>query len=429
MSPSESPKKIYLHIGLHKTGTTYLQNIFRANREQLRAQSLEFPGGPDEPTQALAVWDLQGRRPRGVDDKRIAGQWDALVAHVDRAPHPAALISEERLSLNTPKQARAVVSAFGDRDVEVIVTARDLGRIAVSAWQEAVKNDATWTWSHFAESIKDPARQAQSPARGFWMRQDLVKICETWEGVVGADRLTVITVPKPGASADELLARFCQTVGVDPAGLTEDAKWTNETVGVAATEVIRRVNERLEGRLNKHQHDKVVKLTIVQMLARRTEPVRFALPAEELDWASARADQTIAALKEHGYRIVGDLEELRPALREGSRRPDDATEAELLDASLDALSLLSEEYARLWWSRRRSAVEGVEQQGGVGSRARAAVFKTQQRAADLADRSPAAAKAVDAVLKARDRARDRARRRQRKTSEPPAETSEVGDED
>jgi hypothetical protein len=409
-----SPQTVFLHIGLHKTGTTYLQNVFRANREQLRAQDVEFPGGPGEPAQALAVWDLQGRRPRGVDDKRIAGQWDSLVAHVAESPLPTALISEERLSLCTPKQARAVVGAFGGSDVQIVVTARDLGRIAVSAWQEAVKNDATWTWAYFAESIKDPARQAQSPARGFWMRQDLLKICETWEGVVGADHLTVVTVPKPGASADELLGRFCSTVGIDMAGLTEDAKWTNETVGVAATEVIRSVNERLGGRLNKHQHDKVVKLTIVQMLARRTDPVRFALPPEELDWISARADETIAALKDHGYAVVGDLDELRPTLREGSRRPDDATEAELLEASLDALAMLSEEYARLWWARRRTAVEGVAQQGGLGSRARAAVFKGQQRAADLADRNPVAAKAVGVVLRARDRARGRARSRQRK---------------
>jgi hypothetical protein len=418
--------KVFLHIGLHKTGTTYLQNVFRANREQLRAQSVEFPGGPGEPVQALAVWDLQGRRPRGVDDKRIAGQWDALVSHVRDSARPAALISEERLSLCTPKQARAVVSAFAGSDVEVLVTARDLGRIAVSAWQEAVKNDATWTWSHFAESIRDPARASQSPARGFWMRQDLLKICETWEGVVGADRLTLIMVPKPGASADELLGRFCSVVGVDPSGLTEDAKWTNETVGVAATEVIRRVNERLEGRLNKHQHDKVVKLTIVQMLARRTEPVRFALPPEELDWISERADDTIAALKDHGYRVIGDLDELRPAHREGSRRPDDATEAELLDASLDALTLLSEEYARLWWARRRKAVEDVEQKGGVGSRARAAIFKGQQRAADFADRNPVAAKAVGAVLKARDRARDRARRKRGQSGASTGETGELG---
>jgi len=31
-----APKTVYLHVGLHKTGTTYLQNVFRANRKQLR---------------------------------------------------------------------------------------------------------------------------------------------------------------------------------------------------------------------------------------------------------------------------------------------------------------------------------------------------------------------------------------------------------
>ena len=52
-----SPQTVFLHIGLHKTGTTYLQNVFRANREQLRAQDVEFPGGPGEPAQALTSRD------------------------------------------------------------------------------------------------------------------------------------------------------------------------------------------------------------------------------------------------------------------------------------------------------------------------------------------------------------------------------------
>ena len=39
-----APKKVYLHIGLHKTGTTYLQNVFRANRKQLDGEDVYFPG-------------------------------------------------------------------------------------------------------------------------------------------------------------------------------------------------------------------------------------------------------------------------------------------------------------------------------------------------------------------------------------------------
>lgn len=403
-----APEIVYLHIGLHKTGTTYLQNMLRASRDAIRAQHIDFPGGPGEPVQAFAVWDLQGRRPRGVDDPRIAGSWAALVEATHASGHPAALISEERLSLCTLKQVRRVVASFPDSQVRVVVTARDLGRVAVSAWQEEVKNDQTWTWQQFVDSIKDPNQVAVNPARNFWLRQDIPKICETWEAVVPADRICLVTVPQAGAGASELLQRFASVVGFDPVSLPEEPRWNNETVGVAATEVIRRVNERLGGRLNQRQHDKVIKMAVVQMLARRTEAVRFTLPAEEIAWATVRADEMITALRSRGYPVVGNLDELLPKCRDDGRRPDDATDGELLEASLDALALLSEKYATSWWSRKKPDI--VDQtDAGVAAKARGALFRGQRTAAELADRHPVAAKAMGAVLKARDRARAKAR--------------------
>jgi hypothetical protein len=408
-----APNAVYLHIGLHKTGTTYLQNMMRANREALRAQGVEFPGGPGEPAQDFAVLDLQGRRRRGVSDPRVSGQWRSLVEHVNASPLPTALVSEERLSLCTLKQARRAATAFQGSRVHVIVTARDLGRVAVSAWQEDIKGDTTWTWREYVDAIKDPARVATNPARGFWMRQDLVRICQTWETVVPAHRLHVVTVPQPGSPPEKLLRRFSSVVGFDADLLVEEPRWSNETVGVAATEVIRRVNERLGGRLNRAEHDKVMKMTVVRMLARHTEPVRFTLPAEELPWITERAQQMIAALQDSGYPVVGSLDELLPRVQKDGRRPDNATDAELLEASLDALAMLAEEYARTWWKRRRSSLEGVEESKDVASRARRLIFQVQRRGADLADRNPVAARALAVVLAARDRARLRARARRR----------------
>lgn len=405
------PGTVYLHIGLHKTGTTYLQNVLRVNRESLRRQQVEFTGGPGEPIQALAVWDLQGRRPRGVDDKRIAGMWSALVSRINASELPRALISEERLSLSTLKQARKVVEAFPDSEIEVIVTARDIARVAVSAWQEEIKNDTLWTWQEFADSIRDPLLVAKNPARSFWLRQDLAKICELWESVVPAERLHVITVPVSGSSPDLLLKRFTSVLGVDPSALTEQPAWNNETVGVAAIEVIRRVNERLGGRLNQRQHDKVVKGTLVPLMARRTEPARFSLPQDDIGWATAWAEKTIVALQTRGYPIVGDIDELRPRFREGSRRPDDATDDELLATSLDALALLAEAHATSWWTRKKPDFEDVDTRESLASKARAAVFRSQRRASALADNSTVAAKAMGLVLKTRDRARLRARDR------------------
>jgi hypothetical protein len=414
-----APAAVYLHIGLHKTGTTYLQNVLRANREGLRAQGVEFTGGPGEPVQAFAVWDLQGRRPRGVTDKRIGGSWDALVEAVNTCGLPTALISEERLSLCGLKQARKAVTSFPDSDVHVVVTVRDLARVVVSAWQEEVKNDQTWTWQQFADAVKDETRIATSPARGFWLRQDVAKICETWEASVPAERLHIVTVPQSGASPELLLERFASVVGFDAGRLTEQPVWNNETVGVAATEVIRRLNERLGGRLNQRAYDRVIKFTIVQMLARRTETARFGVPEEEMEWVRARAEALVAALRDRDYPVTGDLGELVPRLRPGARRPDDATESELLDTSLDALALLAERYATTWWVRRSAALDAPHTRSGdLASRARGAIFRGQRTAVGLADRSPAAAKALGLVLKTRDRARVRARARAQSRAQP-----------
>ncbi|MBA2697591.1 MAG: hypothetical protein H0U61_02320 [Nocardioidaceae bacterium] len=406
MSPLQ---RVYLHIGLHKTGTTYLQNLLAANQQPLRNQGVDYPGGRGEPVQAFAALDLQGRRPRGYNDKRVEGSWDGLVTAIHARGLPTALVSDERLSMSTLKQVRRAVGSFADSEVHVVVTVRDLGRIAVSAWQEDVKSDETWTWQQFAAAIKDPEQIAKAPARGFWLRQDVPKICETWEAAVGASHVHVVSVPRSGSAPDELVKRLAAVVGFDAAVLAAPAAWTNETVGVAATEVIRRVNDRLGGRLNQREHDRAIKNTLVPMLARRTEPVRFGLPEEDVEWASRRADEMIAALRDRGYLVVGDLDELRVEYRGGSRRPDDASDAELLEASVDALALLAEEYATSWWVRRKANIEADLGAPNLASKVRGAVFRSQRRAAELADRSPLAARAVGAVLRARDRSRIKAR--------------------
>jgi hypothetical protein len=405
---SAAPGTLYLHIGLHKTGTTYLQNLLKANRAILRTQGIYFPGGQGETQQAFAVWDLQGRRPRGVDDTRIGGSWDALASAVHACGAATALISEEHLSVSTVKQAKRAVASFPDSDVRVVITARDLARVAVSAWQEEVKNDQTWTWEQFAASIRNPGETARSPARGFWLRQDLPRICGLWELAVPADSITIVTVPPAGAPPTVLLERFASVIGFDPSALTEQPAWSNETVGVAATEVIRRVNERLGHRLNQRQHDKVIKRIVVRCLGSRREGARFSLPEEELPWVTARAQEMQEAVRVRGYRVVGELDELCPRAQSGGRRPDDASADELAEAALDAAAVLAEEYARLWWQRKRHGIEDGVDEGDVASRARGMVFRAERRAAELADRNPAAARAVALALQLRDGARRRA---------------------
>ena len=158
--------RLYLHVGMMKTGTTYLQNVWRANHEELAAEGVYYPVAPGSPAQRFAVWDFLGRQPRGADDGRTAGQWAALTAAVSERADRTVLLSEESLASVSVRRARRAVAAFPDHEVHVVVTARDLGRVLCSAWQEDVKSGAAYTWAEFIAAVRDPDALTRDPARG-----------------------------------------------------------------------------------------------------------------------------------------------------------------------------------------------------------------------------------------------------------------------
>ncbi len=402
----DSERRLVLHIGLHKTGTTYLQNAWRVNRDHLEAAGVYYPGGEGQPVQRMAAWDLLGRRPRGVADKRMPGQWQALSDVVAASSLPTALLSEEGLSVATNKQVARCLSSFPDREIHVLVTCRDLGRVVVSAWQEDLKNGKTWTWQEFISSVKDPHRRAQNPARGFWRAQDLPVILQTWRQHVPEDRIHVVTVPPTGADPAVLVERIASVVGFDPTVLTEAVPWDNASLGVAGTEVIRRLNTALGRRLNQRQHGHLVNAVLVPHLVRNGADERYGLPAEDQPWVESEAGRQIDHLRDGGYDVVGDLAELMPKPSSAARRPDEVTPEEYGEAATLALAGLAERHATMWWRRRKDdqpAVPPDSLRVRWGSSTRNAAYRTRRAGASMADRNRVAASALAVYLKVSQR--------------------------
>ena len=394
-------ERLYLHIGLMKTGTTYLQQVWRANADALQEQGIWTPSKPDEPRTRLAVWDLVGRRPRGASDARVTGQWERLTKAVTSRAGQRVLLSEEYLAARTPRQARRAVAGFPEHEVHIVVTARDLGRVLTSAWQEDVKSGSTRTWSEFLAAVRDPARAAQDPARRFRLHHDLPRLLEVWAGAAGRDRVHVLTVPPAGSPPTLLLERAGTLIGFDPARLTRTPRSGNESLGAPTTEVIRRLNTALGGCLNQRQYDFVVKRNLINRLPRATSSDRLTLPEEHLTWARQEAERIVSQVRDGGYDVVGDLDDLLPQTTQHGRTPDQATEAELLESSLDALRVLTERAANAWWFKRRP--ETPERDGASGLSlatgvTRAAGYRLRRHGAELADRNQVAAAAMRVYL-------------------------------
>lgn len=291
-------RTLVLHVGLMKSGTTFLQGRLDANREQLASQGIHF-AGPGWARHAKAVTDLMEM------PHRVEGSWVELRDEI-RAHEGTSIVSMEYLGPARPKRIKQIVDDFPGTRLEVVISARDLGRTVPSLWQETLKNGRTWTWAEYVDGLRTEDTEA---GKAFWRQQDLAAITARWAEGVGADQVTVLTVPPSGAPSELLWDRFREIAGI------EDATWreaprANESLGVASALMMRRLNLELAD-LSKSRYKKRVKALAKHTMVKRKrdeDTIGFTVP----DWLRDRAAAASKQVTDLGVRVVGDLAELEP---------------------------------------------------------------------------------------------------------------------
>ncbi len=326
------PRRVFLHVGLPKTGTTYLQDRFWRNRDAMRRQGFLYPGDIREAHFHAAVQLQPLRYPHWVDP-RHAHAWERLVDEVCEWPG-SALISHELLATASAEQAARALRSLDFAEVHVVCTARDLARQIPSVWQENVKNRSTTAFPDFVESIRDPESQAEA----FWEFQNLPRILATWGAELPADHVHVVTTPSPLDSPQRIWERFNSVLGLDPAGLTRDLPTANNSLDVAQLELLRLLNCRVGGEIPWERYESVVKEYLAgNLLIVNSWRGALSLPEQEFGWVSEMAADFVAAVRAAGYDVVGDLGDLTPRRPSGGLRPA-PDDRQLLEVALDTLS-------------------------------------------------------------------------------------------
>lgn len=303
-----TPRRVHLHIGTMKSGTSYLQNVLGHQSELLAAAGFLYPGNTGR-----AVHDVLGRPgPRSLGD--TDGAWSELVATIRAWPGHSVVVSMEFLGLATPEQVRRIVASLRPSDVFVVLTARDLVRTLPSAWQQLAKNRQHTTWNEFLRAVM--AGSHSPVADQFWLHHDLCRIAATWSSVLGADRVTVLTVPGSDCAPATLWNRFAAAVDIDPAQIPADGGGRgNPSLGHAEAELLRRLNAGIGADIDQPAYRRLVIGLLAHQLLRsppHTPSRPPPMPREVLDWARQRSERTIRTLVALGTKVAGDLAELDP---------------------------------------------------------------------------------------------------------------------
>jgi len=339
--------RLILHVGTPKTGTSFLQDVLFRNREGLAEQGVLYPADRFD-GQFLAALDLM-RLPWGGLEQEAVGAWDDLARRV-REWDGTAIVSHEILATaGRAHVERALESLHRDgREVHVVLSVRDLVRQIPAEWQENVKHRATIDYAEFLDTIRDPAREGRL-ASWFWGVQEIPDILERWASGVDPSRVHLVTVPPPGAPKDLLWERFERAFGLDTLDLELHDERSNPSLGVPETALVRAVNLAANEQVPpRHYRPLVRELLAHQTLSRRTASPRLALPPDAHAWAEELSRSWVEALRSGGYDVVGDLRDLLPGPPSPAYEdPDEAAEAQVLDAAVEAITALLVEAGRL----------------------------------------------------------------------------------
>jgi len=329
-------RKVFFHIGAPKTGTTYLQDILWSNRTSLAKQGILVPGkrrmDAYNATVTVRGGDTADKRPL---HERNA--WAGIVEQIRDWPGTA-IISHEFFGAATREQASAAIAALEPAEVHLIFTARDYVAQFPALWQESIKMRADRGFTEFTKAALDD----NLDELWGWKTTDMPAILERWSVDVPPDRVHVVTVPARGAPPTVLWDRFAQAVGIEPGSCDLARKSANESLGVVQVRVLEAVKSRLPEELRPvgARYRWVRAFFAHQMLASQ-KGERFGMRPDEAARLRERSKGAVQQVQQAGYDVIGDLEDLvAPDPLPEVRHPDDVTDAEVLDAAVEAIGAM-----------------------------------------------------------------------------------------
>lgn len=308
---------LVLHVGPLKTGTTYLQEGLRGRRGALRDAGWLYPLsdkhlnheralssflGPAIPWVSQALADSRAKS--GKELVKEASSWDGTL-----------LLSAEALGAIDGDAAQRTLDLFPDREVRVVITARELGGVIPSHATQLYKVGRAEALSSICARF---ARERETGESSFWRMYDYSGLVSRWAALERVTGVTVVTLPRSGSAPGELWSRFADACGL-PAGPLHEApvvppSLANLSPSAAEARLLRTVTleARRQGLEASEIHELFTAILFKGLMERPADSRKDKLrvpsehAAEVLSWS--RDD--VERLRSMSIRIVGDLDEL-----------------------------------------------------------------------------------------------------------------------
>lgn len=323
-------RRLHLHIGPRKSGTTFLQQALISNARALRAEGLIYPMPGRSRRQQLpgAPRFLNHEKKLLAACTAEANSATEWLAHALAATSGDIILSGEAVAACSPAELDHLTANLGVGDLHVIITARSLEAVIPSSWQQHIRNGRTASLAAFVEDIakrndqrqQTPLTWATEPTQGFWLANDHAALAERW--IARGAQVSVVTVPAGSAPAETLWQRFLGALGLSNAAIAAFTipNMQPRHVGLTAPEALtlREIIWQLErGGMDRSERSRWAHRLVEDVF--RGHPQRgpaLHLAGTELhrarQWAADDYAQLAKLVEDAQISLYGDLADLTP---------------------------------------------------------------------------------------------------------------------
>jgi hypothetical protein len=229
-------KILYLHVGMHKTGSTAIQKFLHFNRFFLEGEGFLYPTTKYHPVgqQRLAYAFNESISPDQSDIIIEAREhcdelFLALKELLRKKRHHTLLISSENFSPQADvKVLKRIGDFFNDYEIRVVLYVRRQDRFHHSLYRETVKQPNSET-CRYADFICPYDLNYENQL-------------DAWSSVFGIENLRVRSYDNALIGGRGVIDDFCHVVGLSRFNLTSSRDVSNATLSNIALDLIRAAN-------------------------------------------------------------------------------------------------------------------------------------------------------------------------------------------
>ncbi|TMQ92804.1 hypothetical protein ETD83_26605 [Actinomadura soli] len=311
--------KVVLHIGVQKSGTTFLQHMVHANHQALVEAGVHYPiprdwsrGKRTVPNHEWSTYGLLGTEYPWVSEKRAAREstsWKDLLAQANTCPGTV-LLSAEALSVIRTPAVRRLLTCLDTDDVEVVITTRSLDRALPSLWQQHIRNGHSISFNDYLKNLAHHREKnlEDDPSAHIWRAFTLNKLVQRWSRS-GATKVSVVTTP--GNPPDLLWERFTQAIGTPALAQVPLAKEAHTGLTAPETLILASLNATLHS--SRREADRIRQTITERFQTRDHRGGKVAIPPEWRLRLTEWMHEDLAALQQTPARVIGDINDLHPS--------------------------------------------------------------------------------------------------------------------